>query len=79
MTTIGGNDTWIDRVFFFVVIGAMILLFIVLSRPAWDGENMKNEFISDCKARGGVLLVHQKMFGTSYECASRLDGKQAEN
>ena len=69
----GGEQSLLEKVMFVGVIGAMILLFITLMQPAWRGEEMAAEFKSDCAKRGGVLLEHKKMFGTSYECASRLD------
>lgn len=70
---IGGKETALDKIMFGLFIGAMALLFIVLTQPVWRGEEMKAEFISDCEKVGGVLLTHEKMFSTSYECAERLD------
>lgn len=49
------------------------LLFIAMSQPMWRGEEMKQDFVADCNKRSGVLLIHKKMLGTSYKCASRLD------
>lgn len=59
--------------FFGLVVPALILLFIVLSQPAWRGEAMAREFKSDCAKRHGVLLEHKNAFGIHYQCASRLD------
>lgn len=73
MSTYIDQPTIVDKIGFGFVIIASVLLFITLSQPAWRGEEMVAEFKSDCSKRGGVLLEHKKMFGTSYECASRLD------
>jgi hypothetical protein len=74
-TTIGGDAGNVDKIGYVAVIGAMILLFIALTQPAWRGEDMVKELKLDCAKRGGVMLEHNKMFGTSYKCASRLDGE----
>lgn len=58
---------------FALAVLVLCLLFVVMSQPSWRGEEMTLEFKSDCAKRGGVLLEHKQMFGTSYECASRLD------
>lgn len=71
--TYGGEPNWVDKVGFGAVIFALAILFIALMQPVWRGDEMAAEFKSDCSKRGGVLLEHKKMFGTSYECASRLD------
>lgn len=62
-----------EKIMFGGVIVALVLLFIGLTQPAWRGEEMVAELRSDCDKRGGVMLEHEKTFGTSYECASRLD------
>jgi len=62
-----------QKFFMPIMILLCILLFIALSQPVWRGEEMKEEFTSDCDKRGGVLLVHKKTFGTEYKCVSRLD------
>lgn len=74
MTTYGGGEsTIIDKIGMGMVIAALCLLFVVLTQPAWRGEEMVAEMKSDCSKVGGVMLEHKKMFGTSYECAARLD------
>lgn len=50
-----------------------VVMFVLLTQPAWRGDEMIAELKSDCQKRHGVMLEHKKMFGTSYECASRLD------
>lgn len=70
----GGDDgKWLDTVGIIAVILTGILLFIVLLQPVYRGKEMIAELRSDCDKRGGVMLEYKKMFGTSYECASRLD------
>ena len=56
-----------------LVILAFMALMIVLAQPVWRGEEMIAELRSDCDKVGGVMLEHEKMFGTSYQCAERLD------
>ena len=73
MTTIGHEPGAIDKLLLGLVIIALIMLFITLMQPVWRGDDMINEFKLDCQKRGGVLLEHKGMFGTTYECASRLD------
>lgn len=75
MTTYGSKSGIIDKIGFAGVIGALILLFIALTQPIWNGRDMVAELKSDCDRRGGVVLQHKFMFGDSYECASRLDGE----
>lgn len=55
-----------------------IVMFIVLSQPAWRGEQMVAELKSDCQKRGGVMLEHKKMFGIEYQCASQLGVSNAK-
>lgn len=74
-TTIGSEPGMLEKVGFVLLCGAMVLLFIAMTQPAWRGQEMAQEFKDDCAKRGGVLLVHERMLGTSYECASRLDNK----
>ena len=69
----GGKESPIEKIGFFLLIGAMVLLFITLLQPVWRGQDMVAELKDDCAKRGGVVLQHEKMFGTSYECTSRLD------
>ncbi len=56
-----------------LIILLAVVAFIALSQPVWRGEEMRAEFSSDCDLRGGVLLEHEKMFGTEYQCTPRLD------
>jgi hypothetical protein len=72
-TTIESGGGLSNKVGFIAVCAAMVILFATLSQPAWRGEEMVAETKSDCTKRRGVMLEHKKMFGTSYECASRLD------
>lgn len=67
------SSSLMDRVWIGLFVLAMVALFAALSQPAWRGEAMAAEFKSDCAKRHGVLLEHERMFGTEYECASRLD------
>lgn len=70
---IGHKEGPVEKILFYMVIAALGLLFVVLTQPAWRGEEMVAELKSDCAKVGGVMLEHKKMFGTSYECAERLD------
>ncbi len=56
-----------------LIILLAIVAFIALSQPVWRGKEMIEELKSDCDKRGGVMLEHEKMFGTNYKCVSRLD------
>ena len=62
-----------DKFFIFLIAVFGLVMLIVLTQPAWRGEEMLIEFRADCDKRGGVFLEHQKTFGTEYQCASRLD------
>lgn len=74
MTTYGGGkETIVEKIMFAGVIGALILLFVVLTQPAWRGQEMLAEMRANCDKVGGVMLESKKMFGTSYECAERKD------
>jgi hypothetical protein len=73
MTEMSGESKFEKGMFWFGIVPALVLLFVVLSQPAWRGEEMIAELRSDCDKVGGVMLEHKKMFGTSYECAERLD------
>lgn len=74
MTTFGsGETTWIEKIGVASLVVAIALLFVAMSQPYWRGDDMKQAFVSDCEKRGGVLLIHKQILGTSYECASRLD------
>ena len=70
---VGHEPNWIDKAGFIGVMLALGLLFVVLTQPVWRGDEMIAELKSDCAKVGGVMLEHKKMFGTSYECAERLD------
>lgn len=72
-TVIGASNGPLEKIMIGVLALAMIALFAALTQPAWRGEEMVAELKSDCDKRGGVMLEHQKTFGISYECASRLD------
>lgn len=67
------QPTAVDKAWPFIIIPLMVLLFIALSQPVWRGKEMVAEFKDNCSKRGGVLLENKKMFGTEYQCASRLD------
>ena len=62
------NNVWTITV---ILLG--VLLFAVLFQPVWRGEEMLGEFRLDCDKRGGVFLEHKRLFGTNYQCKSRLD------
>lgn len=59
--------------FWFGVVPALVLLFVVLTQPAWRGEAMLAEMRANCDKVGGVMLEHKGMFGNTYQCAERLD------
>jgi hypothetical protein len=67
------ESTVSDKIGIGLIFLASLVMFVLLTQPAWHGEAMAAEFKSDCAKRGGVLLEHKKTFGTSYECVSRLD------
>lgn len=66
-------DKYMKNIGTLIIILCMLALFVVLSQPAWRGEEMVRELQSDCDKRGGVMLEHKKTFGTTYQCVSRLD------
>lgn len=72
-TYAGGKQTVVDKIMIGLLAVAMVGLFATLTQPAWRGQEMIAELRSDCDRRGGVMLEHEKTFGTEYECASRLD------
>lgn len=61
-----------DKVPVIIIAMCGIAAFVVLSQPAWRGTQMAAQFTSDCKARGGVLIVHHQPLGDNYFCESRL-------
>lgn len=61
-----------DKLTTVLIVLAVAALFVALSQPLWRGQEMVAEMRADCDKRGGVMLEHKKMFGTEYECASRL-------
>lgn len=73
MTTIGGTSKLGERVQLGVIVLCGIALFVVLSQPAWRGEQMAAEYTDNCKARGGVLLIHHGALADTYNCEARLD------
>lgn len=72
-TQIGSNPGIGEKIGFAGVIAALGLLLVAMTQPVWRGEAMINELKADCSKRHGIVLEHKKMFGTSYECVSRLD------
>jgi ammonia channel protein AmtB len=48
------------------------VLFYPMARVLWDGDKMVAELKSDCNKRGGIVIEHQKTFGTDYSCKSYL-------
>lgn len=75
-TVIGQRSKLEDRIWIALCVMAGLTMFVLLSQPAWRGEEMIAELKSDCEKRHGIILEHKKTFSTSYECASRLDGVQ---
>lgn len=65
---IGHKPGPVDNVLFGLVIVALCALFVVLTQPAWRGEQMVAEMRDRCDQRGGIMLEDKKAFGTSYEC-----------
>jgi hypothetical protein len=71
---IGHKPSGFENVLFVIMIIAVVGgLGLLMLQPIYRGDEMVAELKSDCAKRGGVMLEHKKMFGTSYECASRLD------
>jgi hypothetical protein len=50
------------------------MLLVALSQPIWRGPQIVAQIKSDCTKRGGVLLEHSSVFGSTYECKSWLGG-----
>lgn len=74
MTTyIGPEESTVEKILFGAVVASLVLLFVVMIQPVFHREEMVAELKSDCKKVGGVMLEHERMFGTSYECAERKD------
>lgn len=72
--TYGGQESKGQKyMFWFMVVPAMVLLFVALSQPAWNGKKMLAQLKTDCAAQHGVLLDDKVMFGDNYSCAPRLD------
>lgn len=71
---IGHKPGPVENILFYVMIAVVVGgLGLIMLQPIYRGDAMVAELKSDCVKRGGVMLEHKKMFGTSYECASRLD------
>lgn len=73
MTYIEQEDKVTKWMFWLMGVPAMILLFVVLSQPAWNGKKMLAQLKTDCAKQHGVLLDDKGMFGDTYSCAPRLD------
>lgn len=66
-------DPILKWMFWPLVIPALIMLFIALSQPAWNGKKLIAQQTADCKKRGGVQIIDHGLFGDTYSCESRLD------
>lgn len=71
--TYGSEPNWVDKVGFIGVMLALGLLFVVLSQPAWRGEEMLAEMRANCDKVGGIMLETKNFLGTTYECSPRYD------
>jgi len=61
-----------DSKIFYPMLGllilAMLLLGVVGGEPYFRGQEMADEFKSNCDKRGGLLLESKRMMGTNYQC-----------
>lgn len=67
------SNTLTDKLYIIGLVTMGIILFVVLSQPAWRGKEMVAEMRTNCDKRGGVMLENKRTFGIVYECAGRLD------
>ena len=70
---LGNQKSMNNKIYTGLVILFGVVLFVLFSQPVWRGEEMLAELRLNCDKRGGVLLEHEKRFGTEYRCVSRLD------
>lgn len=77
MTTYGNEKhSKIQTLMFWgLIVPALILLFAVLTQPAWRGEQMLAEMRANCDKVGGVMLETKQPLvgGSTYECSPRYD------
>ncbi len=61
--------------FWFLGVPVMVLLFLVLSQPAWRGDAMLAEMRANCDKVGGVMIETKQPLvgGSTFKCAERLD------
>lgn len=59
--------------FWFMVVPALVLLFVVLTQPVWNAKHLIQQQTDDCKKVGGVQIIDHGMFGDTYSCQQRLD------
>lgn len=72
MTTIGKESKIEKYMFWFMIVPALILLFVALSQPVWNANNLISQQENDCKARHGIEIVDHGLFGNTYSCESNL-------
>lgn len=57
-----------SAMFWFMVVPALVLLFVALSQPAWRGDEMIAELRSNCDKQGGIVLESKGLLANSYSC-----------
>jgi hypothetical protein len=62
-----------EKVLMWVTIASSVLLFVVLTQPAWNSKKLIEQQTNDCKKVGGVQIIDHGMFGDTYSCEPHLD------
>lgn len=73
MTHYGQQSKLEDKLWVAMTIFCGLLLFVALSQPIWNANNMIKQQTEDCKKVGGVQIIDHGIFGDTYSCQPRLD------
>ena len=65
---IGCEPGGLEKVLFVAIIVAILFLGVAGGQPYWRGEEMLDNYESNCDKRGGILLSSKNMMGTNYQC-----------
>lgn len=73
MSTYIEKSSKIEKYLFWgILVPTIVLLFVVLSQPAWNSKKLIQQQTQDCKKVGGVQIIDHGLFGDTYSCEARL-------
>lgn len=72
-TYIEKEDPVTKWMFWLLVVPVLIFAFVVLSQPAWRGEEMLAEMKANCNKIDGVMLETKQplLGGSTWECVKK--------